>query len=88
MPPLLRLTRHKVAIRRDRFEWYPFDSFGTIFEQVLSGRHRWLSPLIGDEPVLDTGLLAMARFRSSWNLWELAQMPWTIRRRTITRCRE
>jgi hypothetical protein len=37
--------------------WYPWDSFGTVvlLDQLLTGRHRWLTPMIGDEPVLDVG---------------------------------
>jgi tRNA (mo5U34)-methyltransferase len=37
--------------------WYPWDSFGalTLLDQLLTGRHRFLEPLIGDHPVLDLG---------------------------------
>jgi SAM-dependent methyltransferase len=37
--------------------WYPWDSFGTlgILDKLLTGRRRFLEPLIGDHPVLDLG---------------------------------
>jgi SAM-dependent methyltransferase len=37
--------------------WYPWDSFGTVvlLDGLLRGRYRWLSPMIGDDPVLDIG---------------------------------
>jgi tRNA (mo5U34)-methyltransferase len=37
--------------------WYPWDSFGnlTMLERLLTGRRRFLDPLIGDHPVLDLG---------------------------------
>jgi 2-polyprenyl-3-methyl-5-hydroxy-6-metoxy-1,4-benzoquinol methylase len=37
--------------------WYPWDSFGTVvlLDQMLSGRWRWLTPMIAGDPVLDIG---------------------------------
>lgn len=37
--------------------WYPWDSFGTLglLDGLLTGRHRYLGTLTGDEPVLDIG---------------------------------
>jgi SAM-dependent methyltransferase len=37
--------------------WYPWDSFGTLtlLDKLLTGRRRFLEPLIGDHPVLDLG---------------------------------
>ena len=37
--------------------WYPWDSFGnlTMLDRLLTGRRRFLDPLIGDHPVLDLG---------------------------------
>ena len=37
--------------------WYPWDSFGTLsrLNELLTGRHRYLEPMIGDDPVLDLG---------------------------------
>ncbi|MEO8593804.1 MAG: methyltransferase domain-containing protein [Candidatus Solibacter sp.] len=37
--------------------WYPWDSFGTLtrLNELLTGRHRFLDPMIGDDPVLDLG---------------------------------
>jgi SAM-dependent methyltransferase len=37
--------------------WYPWDSFGnlTMLDRLLTGRHRFLEPLIGDRPMLDLG---------------------------------
>jgi SAM-dependent methyltransferase len=37
--------------------WYPWDSFGALthLDRLLTGRHRFLEPLIGDLPVLDLG---------------------------------
>jgi tRNA (mo5U34)-methyltransferase len=37
--------------------WYPWDSFGaiTLLDRLLTGRHRYLQPLIGDLPMLDLG---------------------------------
>jgi hypothetical protein len=37
--------------------WYPWDSFGnlTMLDRLLTGRRRFLNPLIGDHPVLDLG---------------------------------
>jgi SAM-dependent methyltransferase len=51
------LSTRKASIAGRNFDWYPFDSFGTVsvFEQVLTGKHRWLRTLIGNEPVLDVG---------------------------------
>jgi len=51
------LAASKSAVSRREFDWYPYDSFGTIsvFDSVLTGANRWLRSLIGDEPVLDAG---------------------------------
>ncbi len=37
--------------------WYPWDSFGTVtlLDQLLTGRHRFLEPMLGTQPVLDIG---------------------------------
>jgi len=37
--------------------WYPWDSLGALthLDRLLTGRHRFLEPLIGDLPVLDLG---------------------------------
>jgi SAM-dependent methyltransferase len=37
--------------------WYPWDSFGnlTLLDRLLTGRRRFLEPLIGDLPMLDLG---------------------------------
>ena len=37
--------------------WYPWDSFGTVMllDRLLTGRHRWLDPMIGGDPVIDIG---------------------------------
>ena len=37
--------------------WYPWDSFGNLsmLDRLLTGRHRYLQPLIGDLPMLDLG---------------------------------
>ena len=37
--------------------WYPWDSFGnlSVLDRLLTGRHRYLQPLIGDLPMLDLG---------------------------------
>src|SRR5207237_8667946 len=35
--------------------WYPWDSFGSVvlLDRLLTERHRWLSPMIDAEPVMD-----------------------------------
>jgi tRNA (mo5U34)-methyltransferase len=37
--------------------WYPWDSFGTVvlLDSLLTGRWRWLTPMIAADPVLDIG---------------------------------
>jgi SAM-dependent methyltransferase len=37
--------------------WYPWDSFGSVvqLDRLLTGRHRWLEPMIGSDPVVDIG---------------------------------
>src|SRR5690348_16211674 len=37
--------------------WYPWDSLGTItlLDRLLTGRRRFLAPLIGRDPILDIG---------------------------------
>jgi tRNA (mo5U34)-methyltransferase len=52
---VLRQTRSEIA--QPDPGWYPWDSFGTLtlLDRLLTGRHRFLEPLIGDLPVLDLG---------------------------------
>ena len=60
---VLRANRFETELARAKektvaaFDWYPYDTFGTlsILDSVLTGRHRWLRPLMGAEPVLDIG---------------------------------
>src|SRR5947207_1232637 len=51
------LAERKAALAPNGFDWYPYDSFGmvSLLDRVLTGRARWLRPLIGEEPVLDVG---------------------------------
>jgi SAM-dependent methyltransferase len=37
--------------------WYPWDSFGSVvlLDRLLTGRYRWLGPMIGADPVVDVG---------------------------------
>jgi SAM-dependent methyltransferase len=51
------LERTKAAIAPTDFGWYPWDSFGTLvlLDKLLTGRNRFLRPLIGKDPVLDLG---------------------------------
>ena len=51
------LLARKARLPHDGFEWYPYDSFGTlsILDGVFTGRERWLRSLIGREPVMDIG---------------------------------
>lgn len=57
----LRVEEKLAAVKARRAPpqpgWYPWDSFGTVvlLDQLLTGRHRWLSPMIGGDPVLDVG---------------------------------
>jgi tRNA (mo5U34)-methyltransferase len=52
-----RLAKAKAEVAPREFGWYPWDSFGTItlLDQLLTGPHRFLRPLMGDDPVLDLG---------------------------------
>src|SRR5258705_5917139 len=51
------LIERKKSLERNGFDWYPYDSFGTLWllDRVLTGRARWLRTLIGSEPVVDIG---------------------------------
>ena len=57
----LEFQEHLAAARRETTApspgWYPWDSFGTLtrLDQLLTGRNRFLDPLIGDAPMLDLG---------------------------------
>ena len=57
----LEFQEHLAAARKKSTApepgWYPWDSFGTLtrLNELLTGRHRFLEPLIGDDPVLDLG---------------------------------
>ena len=52
-----RLRRVRSELPTPDPGWYPWDSFGTItlLDRLLSGRHRYLQPLIGHLPMLDLG---------------------------------
>jgi tRNA (mo5U34)-methyltransferase len=61
---LARAVSFQERLRQARSEiaspdpgWYPWDSFGTLtlLDRLLTGRRRFLEPLIGDLPVLDLG---------------------------------
>jgi tRNA (mo5U34)-methyltransferase len=51
------LERRKGELTPPEPGWYPWDSFGTIttLDTLLTGRYRFLEPLIGKDPVLDLG---------------------------------
>jgi hypothetical protein len=51
------LSQIKQQIAPGDFEWYPYDSMGSLehLEGMLQGDHRDLIALAGDEPVLDFG---------------------------------
>jgi 2-polyprenyl-3-methyl-5-hydroxy-6-metoxy-1,4-benzoquinol methylase len=51
---LLRVKREAAPAG---FDWYPYDSFGTLsaLDGLLTGRERFARTLIGKEPVLDLG---------------------------------
>ena len=51
------LSLRKAKIDLPAPGWYPWDSFGTVtlLDQMLTGRHRILDPLLGTDPVLDIG---------------------------------
>jgi hypothetical protein len=51
------LQRVKAKAKPPEPGWYPWDSFGTLtlLDRLLTGRHRFLAPLIGSKPVLDIG---------------------------------
>ena len=52
-----RLTAARKKLPPPDPGWYPWDSFGALthLDRLLTGRHRFLEPLIGDLPVLDLG---------------------------------
>ena len=52
-----RLRQAKSEVAHPDPGWYPWDSFGTLtlLDKLLTGRRRFLEPLIGDHPVLDLG---------------------------------
>ncbi len=51
----LRHTKSEIALPDPG--WYPWDSFGTVtlLDQLLTGRHRILDPILGAVPILDIG---------------------------------
>ena len=51
------LLETKAGIAPRDFDWYPYDSFGTLslLDPLLSGRARFPRSLIGSDPVLDVG---------------------------------
>jgi len=51
------LMKIKARIAPQEFGWYPWDSFGTLvlLDKLLTGRNRFLRPLIGEAPMLDLG---------------------------------
>src|SRR5437016_7341507 len=52
-----RLARLKTVCAAPEPGWYPWDSFGTVvlLNRLLTGRHRWLNPIAGGDPVMDIG---------------------------------
>jgi len=52
-----RLSRARAELDAPDPGWYPWDSFGTLttLDRLLTGRHRFLDTLLGDDPVLDLG---------------------------------
>ena len=52
-----RLERLKSELRSEEFDWYPYGTFGNLvhLEGLLTGKHRFLLELAGDDPVLDVG---------------------------------
>lgn len=52
-----RLSRARSEVAAPDPGWYPWDSFGTLtlLDKLLTGRRRFLQPLVGDHPVLDLG---------------------------------
>jgi len=52
-----KLTRLKTELHPAEFDWYPYVTFGNLvhLDHLLTGEHRRLLELIGDEPVLDVG---------------------------------
>jgi tRNA (mo5U34)-methyltransferase len=51
------LSRRKSEIALPEPGWYPWDSFGTItlLDGLLTGRRRFLEPMLGTDPILDIG---------------------------------
>ena len=51
------LAQVKARIRPPGFDWYPWDSFGTLsnLERLLTGRARFLRAIAGEEPIVDVG---------------------------------
>jgi hypothetical protein len=52
-----RLRRLRGELATPDPGWYPWDSFGNVnlLDRLLTGRHRYLQPLIGDLPMFDLG---------------------------------
>ncbi len=52
-----RLEALKQQLGSEALGWYPYDSLGAfgLLDGLLTGEHRSLSKLAGDEPVLDLG---------------------------------
>ena len=53
-----RLAAARVEATAPEPGWYPWDSFGTLtrLNELLTGRHRYLEPMIGDDPVSGFGV--------------------------------
>jgi hypothetical protein len=51
------LARRKGEINLAAPGWYPWDSFGTLtlLDRMLTGRRRYLDPILGGDPILDIG---------------------------------
>lgn len=53
----VKLERLKTELRPTNFAWYPYYTIGNLVhvDRLLTGEHRYLLKLIGNEPVLDVG---------------------------------
>src|SRR5688572_4388898 len=53
----IKLDAVKSAIEPRTFDWYPYDSLGSLFtlDELLTGESRYLLELLGSGPVLDLG---------------------------------
>jgi len=53
----LGIEQVKAELKPPAPGWYPWDSFGTVvlLDRLLTGRHRWLDPMIGGDPIVDIG---------------------------------